>query len=134
MARVRVLVVDDSPEVRARLVAMLVEVSATHIVEEAANGDDALLRIEARAPDIVFLDLHMPGKNGLSVLAALKAKPSPPVVVVLTNHPTEHYRRECMAHGADYFFDKSKHFDRAVEVLVTLGDGSDPKTSATLPS
>jgi two-component system response regulator DevR len=119
--RMRVLVVDDSLEVRARLVAMLTEVTAVKIIDEAGDGDGALALIAERAPDVVLLDIHMPGKSGLIVLGTIKAGAAvPPVIVVLTNDPTEHHRRECLAHGADYFFDKSKHFDRAIAVLAAL--------------
>lgn len=112
----RILVVDDSPAIRARLVAMLVEVPGVE-AREAAGADEALEVIRTSRPDLVVLDLHMPGKSGLEVLPALKALPSAPVVVVLTSHPTEHHRRLCVAQGADFFFDKSRDFARVVELV-----------------
>jgi DNA-binding NarL/FixJ family response regulator len=114
---VRVIVVDDSPVVRARLVAMLTEAPGITVVGEACDGPEALRLVRAHAPDIVVLDLNLPGMNGLEVLALVKMRPSPPVVIILTNHPHDRYRLACMQGGADFFFDKSCDFDR---VLLTV--------------
>lgn len=113
----KVLVVDDSDAIRARLVARLLEVPGAD-VHEAARADDALALCRAMHVDAVLLDLHMPGKWGLAIVASLKALNPPPLVVVMTGHPTEHHRRSSLAAGADYFFDKSHEFERALEVLV----------------
>jgi CheY-like chemotaxis protein len=118
---VRILVVDDSPGIRARLVAMLLEVPGVE-AREAAGADEALEVIRTWRPDLVVLDLHMPGRSGLEVLPAIKTLPSAPVIVVLTSHPTDHHRRLCVAQGADFFFDKSRDFARVVE-LVRAGRG-----------
>jgi DNA-binding NarL/FixJ family response regulator len=107
---VRVIVVDDSPAVRARLVAMLREARDVHVVAEAENGDEALRLTRALAPDIVVLDLNLPGLSGLDVLALLKAEPVPPIVMILTNHAHDRYRSACLREGADFFFDKSRDF------------------------
>jgi len=115
---VRILVVDDSSAIRARLVAMLREVPGVEL-HEAGGADEALHAIDAHRPELVVLDVHMPGMSGIDVVPIIKALPSPPVVVVLTSHPTEHHRRLSIAHGADFFFDKSRDFARVVE-LVSL--------------
>jgi CheY-like chemotaxis protein len=115
---VRVLVVDDSAAVRDRLVAMLRETERIARVEEATSADEALESVRARSHDAIILDLQMPGKIGLAILHELKRGPLPPLVIVLTNDASEHHRRECFARGADFFFDKSKHFDRVVDVVL----------------
>jgi CheY-like chemotaxis protein len=116
MIAVRVLIVDDSPAIRARLLSMMREVPGLDL-DEASGADEALETVRARRPDVVVLDLHMPGKSGLEILPAMKALLSPPMIVVLTGHPTEHHRRLCLAQGADYFFDKSREFARVLELL-----------------
>lgn len=113
----RILVVDDSAAIRARLVEMLREVPGVE-PQEATGADEALEAIRASAPDVVVLDVHMPGKSGIDVLPMIKALPSPPVVVILTSHPTEHHRRLSLAHGADFFLDKSRDFARVVELVA----------------
>lgn len=86
---------------------------------EAGDADEALEALREHAPDLVVLDVHMPGKSGLDVLPTIKALPSPPEVVILTSDPSEHHRRLSLAYGADFFFDKSRDFARVVE-LVTI--------------
>lgn len=113
----KVLVVDDSDAIRGRLVARVRELPGAD-VHEATRADEALALCRATRMDAVLLDLHMPGKWGLAIVASLKALSSPPLVVVMTGHPTEHHRRSSLAAGADYFFDKAHEFERALEVLV----------------
>lgn len=120
------LVVDDSAAIRARLAAMLREVPGVEVCE-ADGADEALDIARRRAPNVVLLDLHMPGKSGLAVLPELKAVSPSPVVIVLTTHPTEHHRRLCLGHGADYFFDKSADFAKLV--LGLLGPTSEAPQS-----
>jgi DNA-binding response OmpR family regulator len=114
---VRILVVDDSAAIRARLVAMLRELPGVE-PHEATDADEALAAIREHLPDLVVLDVHMPGKSGIDVLPIIKALPSAPVVVVLTSHPTEHHRRLSLAQGADFFFDKSLDFARVLELVA----------------
>ena len=109
--------VDDSDAIRARIVAIVDEVHGVEI-HEAKDGVEALELVRSRAPDIVLLDLHMPGASGLSVLPDIRAASPSSVLIVLTNHPTEHHRRQCAAHGADYFFDKATDFAHVVQSLV----------------
>jgi two-component system response regulator EvgA len=116
---VKVLVVDDSHPIRARLVARLEELLAWD-VHQASRADEALALCRASRMDAVLLDLQMPGQGGLSIVASLKALHPPPVVVVMTGHPTEPHRRSSLAAGADHFFDKAHEVERALEVLVRL--------------
>lgn len=113
----KVLVVDDSTVIRARLVAMLLEVPGVE-VHEAEAADEALTAIVVHRPDLVVLDVHMPGKSGLDVLPTIKALPHAPIVAVVTSHPTEHHRRLSMTMGADLFLDKAREFVRVLELVA----------------
>jgi DNA-binding NarL/FixJ family response regulator len=114
---VRVLVVDDSAAIRARLAAMLRELPGVD-VREASSADEALASHAADPADVVVLDVHMPGRSGLDVLPELKAHHAPPVVLVVTSHPTEHLRRQALATGADLFLDKSREFALVLELVA----------------
>jgi two-component system response regulator DevR len=114
---VRVLVVDDSPAIRTRLVALMGEIDGVD-TSQASGADEALEHVQREGTDLVILDIHMPGISGLEILPRLKATPARPIVVVLTSHPTELHRRQCLALGADYFFDKSRDFAQVVDVVV----------------
>jgi CheY-like chemotaxis protein len=119
----RVLVVDDSAIVRDRLVAMIRELGPAHTVDAAPSAGEGLALARATAPDLVVLDIHMPGTSGLAVLPALKALPSAPRVAVLTNDAGDAHRRQCLALGADHFFDKAREFERVLAVVAALEPG-----------
>ncbi|MFN7978695.1 MAG: LytTR family DNA-binding domain-containing protein [Vicinamibacterales bacterium] len=78
----RVLLVDDEAPARARLRQMLVERGDTTIVGEAEDGVQALERVQELAPDVIFLDIQMPGCTGLEVAASLT--PGRPCVIFCT--------------------------------------------------
>jgi two-component system OmpR family response regulator len=118
--RVQILVVDDSSAIRSRLVAMIAETKGVVAVHEAANGDDALAQIDALRPDIVVLDLHLPGRNGLEVLSLYQFAAVRPCFVVLTNEATGHHRRQSKMLGADHFFDKSSEFPSVLALIAEL--------------
>jgi DNA-binding NarL/FixJ family response regulator len=113
----RVLLIDDSPAVRARLVALVRDAVADLEIDQARDAAEALGRADSAAPDLVILDLHLPDLGGVELLSRLKRSRPEAVVAVLTNHANEQYRRECLARGADYFFDKSLQFDCIAEVV-----------------
>jgi two-component system response regulator DevR len=115
----RVLVVDDSPAVRARLVALVRDAAAGLELDQACNYAEALCRADSATPDLVILDLQLPGLGGVELLSRLKRSHPEVVVAVLTNHVNDQYRRECLLRGAAYFFDKSLQFDCIAEVVRT---------------
>lgn len=83
-----VLIVDDEPLARSRLAALLDDLRgeiATQVVGESGNGKDSLMQIEALQPDVVLLDVQMPGMNGIEVARhATLIKPHAPVVIFST--------------------------------------------------
>jgi CheY-like chemotaxis protein len=80
----RVLVVDDERLARERLIGLLRAVGGVEIVGEASNGADAIREVARRGPEIVFLDVHMPGLDGFEV--ARRLGEPPPEVVFATAH------------------------------------------------
>jgi two-component system response regulator AlgR len=78
------LVVDDEPPARARLRALLGELADIEVAGEAPDGETALRLCLAQRPDIVFLDVRMPGMDGLELARHLALLPDPPAVVFTT--------------------------------------------------
>lgn len=72
MRPLRALIADDEPMARARLARMLGADGGVHVVAECADGADALAAIRAHRPDVAFLDIHMPGIDGLQVGAGAR--------------------------------------------------------------
>jgi two-component system, LytTR family, response regulator len=96
----RVLVVDDEPAARHRIVRLLGEMPGVTVVGECTSGRDALQAVRAQAPDLVFLDIAMPGLDGLAVAKRL-APPLGPLVVFVTAYD-EHALEAFRIHAADY--------------------------------
>jgi two-component system, LytTR family, response regulator AlgR len=80
----RVLIVDDEPPARERLRSMLAEAGGFDVVGEAGNGEQALQQVESLQPDVVLLDVRMPGVDGMEVARHLAAAPAPPAVIFTT--------------------------------------------------
>ena len=85
----RLLVVDDHPVVRAGLVAMLSEHDDFEVVGEAADGAEAVTMAARSSPDVVLMDLRMPGMDGAEATARLRAGGDGPAVLVLTTYDTD---------------------------------------------
>ena len=122
---VRVLVADDSPRLRRLLRDAIEEVDGVEVVAEAADGQEALHRVQACAPGVVVLDLQMPVMGGLLALQHLREAGRLPRVIVLTNHADVMYREACLEAGADHFFDKSAELDRVLDVLRDLAEAGE---------
>ena len=127
----KVLIVDDAAPVRARLGAMLAEVPGVAAVVEAGTYGLAVEVLCAWAPDIVVLDLHLGSVSGLGILSIAKRDRPGALLIVMTSHPTPRHRRQCLALGADYFLDKSKDFERIMQILVAASGPTGPTDRPT---
>ncbi|MDT0634631.1 LytTR family DNA-binding domain-containing protein [Spectribacter hydrogenoxidans] len=82
----KLLIVDDEPLARQRLAQMVAELPGWEVIGEVADGQAALDAAEHHQPDVVLLDIHMPGMDGLQVARMLAEQPVPPAVVFTTAH------------------------------------------------
>ena len=114
----RVLIVDDSKQVRERLISLLTDYPEIRIVGQSGNGKEAMNTLDAQKPDTVILDIRLPGRNGIQLLREIKAAHPEITVIMLTNYDFEPYRKQSMQFGADYFFNKTLEFEKVVNVLV----------------
>jgi len=117
---VKVLIVDDSKIVCNGLQQMLINIADVEIVGQAHNAPDAITSISESKPDVVILDIRLPGKSGIDVLKDIRAKKLPSRVIMLTNYPYPQYRKKCEDLGADYFFDKVTEIEKIPNVIEEL--------------
>ncbi|MGH8288560.1 MAG: LytR/AlgR family response regulator transcription factor [Steroidobacteraceae bacterium] len=80
----KVLIVDDEPPARERLRSLLAEIDDTEIIGEAGTGAEALSQAAVRAPDVVLLDVRMPGMDGIEAARHLSTLEEPPAVIFTT--------------------------------------------------
>lgn len=99
--RLRVIIADDHAVVRQGIRAVLEEVDGLDVVAEAGDGDEALVLTEEHQPDVVVLDVTMPGKTGLEVAKELRDAGSGVRVLILSMHDEPEYVLEAVRAGAD---------------------------------
>ena len=117
MDKLKVFISDDSATVRERLVNMALDLPEIVVVGQAQDASGSLAAIRQTRPDVVILDIRMPGGNGIEVLRRLKKMNPAPRVIMLTNFAYAQYRRKCKEAGADFFLDKSTEFDQIPQTL-----------------
>jgi CheY-like chemotaxis protein len=89
-------------------------------VDEAGDGREALSKVEYRRPDLIFMDIQLPGENGLEVIKEIKRVYNDIVVVILTSNDLQEYREQAYQNGADYFLSKDDDF--CMENILTRVD------------
>ena len=117
----KIIIVDDEPLARSRLLAMVTELDAGEVVGEADNGADALRLMEQVAPDIVLLDIRMPGMDGIEVARHLAATLRPPVEIFTTAYDS-HALAAIESNAVDYLLKpiRKPRLQAALERATTL--------------
>jgi DNA-binding NarL/FixJ family response regulator len=120
---IRLCLVDDQHLVRHGIRTLLELLADIEVVAEAADGDAALAAIEATAPDVVLLDLRMPGRDGLGVLAELRARGRLPPTIVLTTFDEDQLLLDALRLGARGFLLKDVSLQRLSAAIRTVAAG-----------
>ena len=107
MSATRVLLVDDHVLVRAGLRALIDMIEGIDVIGEAGDGQEALRLVEILRPDVVLLDITMPGINGLAALSEITERFSDVRVIMLTMHEAREYAIQSLRGGAAGFIPKS---------------------------
>ena len=116
----RLFIADDSEVLRSRLKEILLDIEEVDIVGMSGNSSEVIESIKALKPDIVILDIRMPGDNGISLLETIKKEKNSPIVIMFTNYPYLQYRKKCMDLGADHFFYKAIEFEKLVVLIKNM--------------
>lgn len=120
---IRVLLVDDDPLVRAGLRLMLGGAPDLEVVAEAADGGEVGPLVVAHSPDVVLMDIRMPGTDGLAATEALRGRPEPPEVIVLTTFHTDEHVLRALRAGAAGFVLKDTPPQEIVEAVRKVAAG-----------
>jgi DNA-binding NarL/FixJ family response regulator len=98
--QIRVLLADDHPVVRAGLRGMLAAESEIDVIAEAASGDAAVTMTRLHCPDVILMDLRMPGGDGVDAITRIRAERAAATIVVLTTYDTDADILRAVAAGA----------------------------------
>jgi len=121
----RILIVEDNAfflqflkeALRARFPSMQ--------ISEATNGEEALEKIKTVPPDAIFMDLRLPGENGLEVTKKVKARYPNVIVVIVTNYDLPEYRKAAYESRADHFISKDSLLDMLNSILSNRNNAQD---------
>lgn len=119
----RILLVDDHEVVRVGVRALIERQPGMEVVGEASTVGDAISQAEQLAPDVVVLDVRLPGGNGLQACQQIKAQRPETRVIILTSYPDEQILFDAIASGADGYVLKRVGSDDLIRALERVGRG-----------
>jgi len=114
----KTLIVEDSVIFRKLLKETLHSRYPSMEIFEAADGEEAMQKINSYLPDLIFMDIKLPGENGLELTAKIKAGYPDIIVIILTSYDTPEYREAAIQVKADYFLAKGSSSKEGILRLV----------------
>jgi DNA-binding NarL/FixJ family response regulator len=123
--RIRVLLADDQALIRAGFAALISHDSGMEVVGEAVDGDDAVRKAHATSPDVVLMDIRMPGTDGLVATQRITADPELAAVriLVLTTFEADEYVLAALRAGASGFLGKDVEPEELLEAIRIVAGG-----------
>ncbi|MFC7529700.1 response regulator [Actinoplanes sp. GCM10030250] len=121
---VRVLLVDDHALIRSALHMVLTDAAGIEVAGEAETGIDAVRLTRELHPDVVLMDIRMPGLDGIEATRQILAEPEPPRVLVLTTFPDDDYVYGALSAGASGFLVKDMALEDIVSAIRVVAAGN----------
>lgn len=113
----KILIADDSSIIRESLGKLISRNNPEAVITNAVNVRDAINKICEQNPDLIVLDLTMPGGDGFDVLREVQKRERKTTVILLTNYATDVNRKRGEQAKADFFFDKTDEFYKVIDVI-----------------
>lgn len=123
MNTIKVLIVDDHPLLRQGLSRLLELEGGISVIGQASNGLEAIRLVETLGPDVVLLDINMPGMNGLEVAEILRSEHPETGILVLTIHDDDSYINEMIRIGAGGYLLKDSEPKQVVQAIKQIAAG-----------
>ena len=114
----KILIVEDNATFRQTILGLLKLRFPTLIFEEATNGEEALQKIRDFIPDLLFMDISLPGESGLNLLKEIKDAFPELIIIILTSYDFPEYQQVAKQNGASHFLSKSSTSAEEILVLV----------------
>ncbi|MEW6092725.1 MAG: response regulator transcription factor [Chloroflexota bacterium] len=123
MKKIRLMLVDDHDVVRAGLKSFLQTQEDFEVVAEAGNGEDAIKQAVSFRPDVILMDITMPGMDGMQATRQLRVLCPECFVLALTVHDDKQYFIQMLAEGASGYITKQAAADELVAAIRTIAEG-----------
>lgn len=123
--QIRVLLIDDHPIVRSGIRMLLEQAGDIEVVGEANHGIDAVALVKRLTPDVVLLDMEMPGKTGVEVARELKNAKAPVRILALSAYDDEQYILNLLMEGAAGYLTKEEALDTIVDAVRGVARGEE---------
>ncbi|WOX07284.1 LytTR family DNA-binding domain-containing protein [Microbulbifer pacificus] len=123
-----VLIVDDEPLARARLARQLQTINGCQLLGEAADGESALQQLDSLDPDLLLLDIEMPGENGLQLATQITNRPNPPAIIFCTAH--DEFALPAFAVAASGYLLKPVNVEQLAQAIAQARRLSKPQRQA----
>ena len=128
----KILIADDHANVRRGLREIVLDAFADAQFSEACNGDDVLVQLAGSQPDLLLLDINMPGRSGFEVLKDVKVTYARLPVIMVSVQPESQYALRCFRAGASEYVNKNNASDELVPAIRKIMEaGPKPARIAT---
>ena len=116
--KIKSLIVEDNASFRQTIKEILISKFPFMFITQAADGREALLKLAIHRPDLIFMDIELPGENGLVLTKKIKKIYPHSIIIILTHHDLQEYREAAYQNGAQYFL--SKEATKADEIVALV--------------
>lgn len=130
----RTLIVDDDPRFRQRVRDLLAHESGITVVGEAVDGLDAIAKTRELEPDLILLDIRMPGMNGLDAARQLKTERPEVKILILSLYDLEEYRTIARTDGVNGYIVKHSLVEELLPVIQGLRQARQPWNPGATPA
>jgi CheY-like chemotaxis protein len=114
----KVLLVEDNDTFRKVFLESLIHRFPDNLYEEVKDGNEVFSRVSEFYPDIIFMDINLPNKNGLELTSEIKKEYPGISIIIITNYDFPEYRTKAEEIGADYFISKSSVTEEKIASLI----------------
>jgi DNA-binding NarL/FixJ family response regulator len=118
MEMFKTLIVEDSHPFRQLLKENLHDRFRSMALEEASNGIEAMQKMDSFCPDLIFMDIRLPGESGLDLTKKIKKQCPTTKIIILTSYDLPEYRETAQKYGADHFITKGSSTWEEIATLV----------------
>lgn len=123
MSKINILVVDDHSLVREGIIAMLSGVESFNIIGDAASGEESITKVESLSPDVILMDINMPGLNGIETSKVLLNDNPDLKIIILSMDVTQEYISEAIKAGVYGYLAKDSKKDVLIQAIRKVNSG-----------